>query len=412
MFPELRKPNMWICTALLIPFCKPVGIDYYPLLDKLFFLWKLAALVYLMLAVAQHILFDFKHWKTADDKRKLIGALGLGLFWLIYFVGCLTVGVNIVSVGTDALGCALLLVFITGQIRTGRGQKLLQAMAMLFSVYIVLYVLSVVLVRLGWIRFSDTESHTFYLFGYDNYSAFFLYPMLSVVLFYRHIRFGKIDAVGYGLTAMLVLCYLLTASMTAAGAGVLMVVLLLTRERWKRFYRIVDVKWILVAMTVFLVAICVFHVQNLLAFLLDAMQKGVTLNSRTFIWDCALDLIAEKPIFGYGTFTKQQIDSLVLFGTTHAHNLLLDLLLCAGALGTAGYILFLCLGVPARRLKEKVNTAACVLLIGLLIQLVLFTMDFYPNIYVFYCFMAVLYNSDLLLAPQKDGELPKMEENH
>jgi hypothetical protein len=75
-------------------------------------------------------------------------------------------------------------------------------------------------------------------------------------------------------------------------------------------------------------------------------------------------------------------------------------------------ILFLCLGVPARRLKEKVNTAACVLLIGLLIQLVLFTMDFYPNIYVFYCFMAVLYNSDLLLAPQKDGELPKMEENH
>jgi O-antigen ligase len=398
--------------ALLIPFCKPVGIDYFPLIDKLFFLWKLAALGYLVLAVAQHIRFDFKHWKTADDQRKLIGTLGLGLFWLIYFVGCLTVGVDIVSVGTDAVGCALLLVFITGQIRTGRGQKLLHAMAMLFGVYIVLYVLSVVLVRLGWMRFSDTEPHTVYLFGYDNYSAFFLYPMLSVVLFYRHIRFGKIDVVGYGLTAMLVLCYLLTASMTAAGAGVLMVVLLLTREHWKRFYWIMDVKWLLVAMTVFLVMICVFQVQNLLAFLLDAMQKGVTLNSRTHIWDQALKLIADKPIFGYGAFTKQQIDSLVLYGTTHAHNLLLDLLLRAGAVGTAGYLLFLCMAVPSRRLKDKVNTEGYILLIGLLIQLVLFTMDFYPNIYVFYCFMAVLYNSDLLLAPKKDGELPEMEENH
>jgi O-antigen ligase len=398
--------------ALLIPFCKPVGIDYFPLIDKLFFLWKLAALGYLVLAVAQHIRFDFKHWKTADDQRKLIGTLGLGLFWLIYFVGCLTVGVDIVSVGTDAVGCALLLVFITGQIRTGRGQKLLHAMAMLFGVYIVLYVLSVVLVRLGWMRFSDTEPHTVYQFGYDNYSAFFLYPMLSVVLFYRHIRFGKIDVVGYGLTAMLVLCYLLTASMTAAGAGVLMVVLLLTREHWKRFYWIMDVKWLLVAMTVFLVMICVFQVQNLLAFLLDAMQKGVTLNSRTHIWDQALKLIADKPIFGYGAFTKQQIDSLVLYGTTHAHNLLLDLLLRAGAVGTAGYLLFLCMAVPSRRLKDKVNTEGYILLIGLLIQLVLFTMDFYPNIYVFYCFMAVLYNSDLLLAPKKDGELPEMEENH
>jgi O-antigen ligase len=191
-----------------------------------------------------------------------------------------------------------------------------------------------------------------------------------------------------------------------------MVVLLLTREHWKRFYWIMDVKWLLVAMTVFLVMICVFQVQNLLAFLLDAMQKGVTLNSRTHIWDQALKLIADKPIFGYGAFTKQQIDSLVLYGTTHAHNLLLDLLLRAGAVGTAGYLLFLCMAVPSRRLKDKVNTEGYILLIGLLIQLVLFTMDFYPNIYVFYCFMAVLYNSDLLLAPKKDGELPEMEENH
>jgi hypothetical protein len=59
------------------------------------------------------------------------------------------------------------------------------------------------------------------------------------------------------------------------------------------------------------------------------------------------------------------------------------------------------MAVPSRRLKDKVNTEGYILLIGLLIQLVLFTMDFYPNIYVFYCFMAVLYNSDLLLAPKK-----------
>ena len=137
--------------------------------------------------------------------------------------------------------------------------------------------------------------------------------------------------------------------------------------------------------------ICGFQIQQMLAELLTSLSKGVTLNSRTYIWDHALYLIKERPFFGHGTFTDEQLyEQYVLYGTSHAHNLLLELLLCAGVVGTVGYLVFL-LGFASSKGKAGRNKASIVLIVGLLGQLLLFFMDYYPNITVFYVFMGVLY---------------------
>lgn len=385
MIPTLRRPNIALFIALLAPFCKPVGIDGFPLLNRLFQLWKLAALVYLAAALLTTIV-------SAKPRKKSAGLSGLCVFWLIYTLGCVRVGADVVTVATAAEASVFILLLIDFEVRIGNGMLLMRAMACLFTACICTHILSVLLVRADLLAFGDGTDKTYFLFGYDNYSAFFLYPMLSVILYYRNLRDGNIGLPGWGLMAAVVMTYMYTASMTAAGAGILMIGLFLIQRHWLTIRKVMEMKWLLLGTAVLLVLICVFQIQNVLASLLDSMSKGVTLNSRTIIWDKAIKLIIQRPVFGHGSFTPEQISEHILYGTTHAHNLLLEVLLRAGLVGAGGYVLFLCGFARLWKQRRLLRSKASVLVVGLVAYAVLSFMDFYPTIPVFYCFYGLLYN--------------------
>lgn len=384
MLPTLKRPSMLFFALLLAPFIKPVGLDAVPLLGKLYTLWKLAALAYLVLALIPKLFRPVPGRKTA-------GYFGLGLFWAIYLFGSLRSGANVVSVAVSGISGLLVLLLVDYETRIGNGMLLLRAMARLFTVGICAHILSVLLVRAGVIWMGFVGESPVYLFGMDNYSAFFLYPMLTLVLYNNTLRKGSFGVSGWLLLLGVTGIYVFTKSLTAAGAGALMLVIFLIKNRRKRLSSVWWVHWAIVLMAVLLVLICGFQVQQLLAELLTSLSKGVTLNSRTYIWDHALRLIKERPVLGYGTFTDEQLyEEYVLYGTSHAHNLLLELLLCAGIVGTVGYLVFL-LGFVSGKGKTGRKKASVVLMVGLLGQLLLFFMDYYPNITVFYVFMGVLY---------------------
>ncbi len=383
MVPTLQKPNMILFVLLLTPFCKPVSIDAIPFLNTFFTLWKLAAIAYLVLALLPKCF-------RAHPERKPVGFAALAVFWLIYVLGCIRARADVASTLTSALGCMLILLLIQYALRTGNGPILLRSMAWLFTACILAHIVSVLfnVVR------SNLSGSTVYLFGMDNYSAFFLYPMLCVVLFYHSLRYGRLQAHSWCLLLGLVAMYLLTSSMTAAGAGLLLIAFCLLQCGWDKLPKLRGVRWLIGVFTVLLVLICGFQVQNLLASLLDSMSKGVTLNSRTYIWADALELIRQRPIFGHGSFTQAQIDAYILYGTTHAHNLLLEILMRTGVTGAAAYLVFLCGFAPAGRSFRYDNPHRNILLCGLIAQLVLTFMDFYPTILVFYMFMGALYFSN------------------
>lgn len=390
--PLLNTPNTLFLILLLVPFCKPSSLEYYPWPNRLFQLWKIASLVYLACA----LLPPYLKQRPKDILKGLPkGILGLGVFWLVYLLGCLYSGAEIVSISTAAAGCGLLLLLIFYEVRLGNGMQLLRAMTWLFTACILCHVLSVFFVSWGWLRF-DPKNSGIYLYGYDNYSAFFLYPMLCVILFYSNLRYNRISLWCWGLLLTVAFINIYTKSVAAAGVGILLILLFLFKKYWPRLGKFLQARYTLIALAFFLVLICVFHVQNLLAFLLDKLGKGVTLNSRTIIWDHALRLFIKRPLLGYGAFTAQQIKNYILYGTTHAHNVLLELLIRTGLVGTVGYLRFLC-GF-AKKERALYDTKADVLLIGLIVQLVLSFMDFYPTILVFYCFMGCLYNADSLCA--------------
>ncbi len=386
MIPSLKRPNALLFILLLAPFIKPVGVDAFPLADKLFTLWKLGALVYLAVALLPKL-------AQPVPEKKPAGFLGLILFWTIYLIGCLRVGVDAGSVAMAAVSSLFVLLLVSYEVRVGNGMILLRSMAMLFTICIISHVASVFLVEAGILNLGEGKESPVYLFGMDNYSAFFLYPMLAVVLYYNCLHRGSFGLFGWLLLFSVVGVYLLTRSMTAAGAGLLMVLLFLPQRSWNRLPQIRGIRWMILLMVVLLVLICVFQIQQLLASMLDAMSKGVTLNSRTIIWDHVLRLIRQRPVFGYGSFTPEQIyEEYVMYGTTHAHNLLLELLLRTGIIGAAAYLWFLFGFAPFGK-KRPVPGAHGVLLVGLASQLVLFFMDYYPNITVFYIFMSILYCS-------------------
>lgn len=395
MVPTLKRPNTLLFFLLLMPFCKPVGVAYYPWLDKFFQIWKVFAILYLMVALVPKCF-------TARPRRKPLGLIGLGLFWTIYFLGCIRAEADIVSVGTAAVCAFLLILLVDYEIRIGNGEIMLRGMSSIFTLCILAHIISVFFVKAGALVFMEGNQETYFLFGYDNYSAFFLYPMLSIILYYRVLRDGRIGLWGWTLMMAVTLIYIYTASITAAGAGILMAAAFAVRQHWARFRKLLQPKWILLTMAVLLVLICVFEVQNLLASMLTAMEKGITLNSRTIIWDYTLRLIAQRPIFGHGSFTQAQINAFVLYGTTHAHNLILELLLRAGILGAGGYLLFLCGFIRPGKNRKLFQSHAAVLVISLIIQMVLAFMDFYPSILVFYCFMAILYHWEELEQKKTD----------
>lgn len=411
MVPTLQKPNTVLFVLLFMPFIKPVGLDSFGFINTLFVVWKLAVLVYLFLTLVPKC-FGAKLWKNN------LSMLGISVFWCIFLFNCLRSGTDVILIATAALSCILFLLLIAYELKKGNGVILLRAMARLFTVYIIAHILSVLLSIVGLLQLGDGSS-TVYLFGMDNYSAFFLYPMLIVVLFYCGLRYGRLTWRGWLLLLSVVFTYLLTASATAAGAGLLMLGLYLVQPLYRKLPQFFGVRWIVPTLIVFLILICGFQAQNLLASLLDSMSKGVTLNSRTIIWDLTLDLFVQKPLLGHGNLTQEQIDAYVLYGTTHAHNFLLELLLRTGIVGTVGYLMFLCGFIPfgIRRRNKAADKYRNILLVGLVSQLLVSFMDFYPTITVFYLFMGVLYFwksfakqfRPHLFAPQTNNTAPQEE---
>lgn len=387
MVPTLQKPNTFLFVFLFMPFIKPVSMETIPIANALFLIWKFAALVYLLFALVPKC-FGANLWKNR------LSFFGLLVFWVIYIFNCILARTEVVTITTAAFACIFLLLLIAYELRCGNGVILLRSLAQIFTVCIFLHMASVFLSVAGVLTLGIGDSAT-YLFGMDNYSAFFLYPMLAVILFYCSLRYGKLTWRGWGLLFAVTFTFLITASITAAGAGLLLLGFCAVQPLYRKLPKVVGIRWIIPTAIVFLILICGFQVQNLLASLLDSMSKGVTLNSRTIIWDMVLDLFRLNPVFGHGSLTQQQIDNYVLYGTTHAHNFLLELLLRTGVVGTVSYLLFLCgfASFGRKRRNPAADQHRNILLISLVCQLVLSFMDFYPTITIFYVFLGVLYFS-------------------
>lgn len=375
-----------ILTILLIPFFKPAGVVNYQIINFVFKFLKLNSLCwigYMMLTTGL-----LRHKIKMNS-----GIVGLVIFWIIYISNNIVNRVHDSDIINNALSSLFLIWLIIYESKKGNFKNILIALTGIFKTWIWIQFISVILTTNGVHLFGTLVGDYLYFLGTDNYSSFMLLPMLGIVLFSHQYCtcLEKISKKAYIYVILYTLINLYTKSYTAFISGSIVLTLFLIYNMKRNLLKIFSVKKLLCGILLFVLLVVVFDIPKYFSFILvDILHKGISLSTRTYIWDATLQHIKERPILGFGSTTAEQVKSFFFYGTTHAHNIFLDLMIRTGIIGTISYIIFMVWPISTvyrnKRWKELY-----ILLIFYAAQLVLSIMDFYVIIPYFYCFIAVLY---------------------
>ena len=392
-----RSKNVYlykiIFILILIPYFKPVGIATYPLLNKVFQCGKICTLFFSFLYIINNSKLKLK----LNNYFK--GICSLVLFEGIYIINTIIYKTSFSDVLNNAITNIFLLCFIYFALMGHDKKIFLDAVNILFSIELFLHIVSVVLAQIGYGIFDIGAVNEYtYLFGRDNYSAFAVLPMLGIVIYIDEIKMMSANKYlilvkDYALIIGLLFCYVWVKSATASVIFMLFFCAFLFKSICRKILAFFDIKKTIILIIIFLAAVIVFNAPTYLASFLsmafDKGIKGVTLNSRTIIWDMAIKLIKEKPFWGWGVLSDGQIVNYVLYGTEHAHNIVLELMLRTGIIGLGWYLLFL-FGA-CKNYKKIIKSNGLILIVTLQCFLLLSVMDTYLLMQQQYCLIGFIY---------------------
>ena len=388
MNTKIRK-SVLLYILFFIPFFKPVGLSVYAGINSIYLVWKLVSLCVGIFIILNESNGTFITYKKDTWFR------GLFLFFIIYFLNCFSVSRDLVTIVSNILVIFELIIILS--ITKGKSKKnMADALNFIFSILLFLQIISVFYIKAGHIVFEYIENDYTYLFGTDNYSAFATIPMLGAILFFDYKRknlFTKAKKVFlcFGLCAS----YVYTGAVTAAIISVVTVLAYIISKYNKFLLKFFTIKKVAVFCVLVLFLIMAFDIQNHMLWLLRLVgksAKATTLNSRTIIWEKAFNIIKQNIIFGIGELSAEQVEGYALYGMGHAHNLILDLLLKSGIVGTISYLYFY-LGFLSKYFRKALKSSGFILVITLIGYFVLSMMDDYPFMPYIYCCLGLLWGS-------------------
>ena len=99
------------------------------------------------------------------------------------------------------------------------------------------------------------------------------------------------------------------------------------------------------------------------------LNKDITLTNRTVLWNSCIELINQNKWLGYGYLTPDNYRELFnnIFYTS-PHNMILSVLITAGAVGTLCY--FLIIIDAMRKLYKKNNIVSTIIIMGIICKLI------------------------------------------
>lgn len=245
-------------------------------------------------------------------------------------------------------------------------------------------------------RDGRTISSNYFYFAEDNATFFLVWPVLILtwIFYFKYKRTGK----------MLVWSLLFTAITTAAyvymwsvnnmiGFFITIGIILLywrkskkekvTIKRRKHIISKFDIGWILAIIYNYLLVVEQIFLQYS-DFIVNKLNKGITLNGRTPIWERCLYYLQDQPLIGFGYEERSVTISKILFN--HAHNIMLEILYRGGFIGIILFVILLI--VLGRKIKNYQNNGI-VMMLGWCIVLFVFlaSIEFafyrYPYIVLF-----------------------------
>lgn len=211
--------------------------------------------------------------------------------------------------------------------------EVLWSLSLVTAVYMFLNFLTVLLFPKGlYSTYSLYENeYLCWLLGYKNPMSRFIILTLGVNLCNCFQSSQKLNWYQYLLAFIGILTVIQVDSATSLVAIVFMYVfvLLFGKIRLPRICNVFNV-FLLCGLLTFL--IYEFKIQELFSYLIvNLLHRNLSLTSRTYIWEKAMKLILERPIFGYGVLPAAR--SYELLKASHPHNFYLYQLYSGGIVG-------------------------------------------------------------------------------
>lgn len=104
----------------------------------------------------------------------------------------------------------------------------------------------------------------------------------------------------------------------------------------------------------------------ILAPIVTALGRDITLTGRTIIWDTVLKVVSQSPILGYGVHDGGQFDRMFSLQVLGTHNYLLNLLFWGGAIAVILFVLMLYFSCK-NGIKQRESWGVKCLTVGLIV---------------------------------------------
>lgn len=237
------------------------------------------------------------------------------------------------------------------------------------------------------------ETMTF--LGYDNYAAYILIPMLTVIWAIDALLFGTIPKLD-------ILCWvgLLTISIKTFSInlilGLLIFIFAFFFVKYFKFLRnlLTPINAIIIVVALW-IGIAVFRIHELMGGTLEALGKGSNFSFRTVIWSRVISIFPQIPIIGLGRQSAETFLNLIGLNpmyfseANHSHNFFLEILVDFGIVGLiafGGFVVNIIRG--KKRILKALSTR--ILMVGIFTYILMGLVDGYPFTTPFYLMMGMI----------------------
>lgn len=167
-----------------------------------------------------------------------------------------------------------------------------------------------------------------YFMGHDNGMIYNLIPFCSLAILYTYCKKGKIiSKISLYAIFLTFISELYVKSATGIVESFLLLILIFFIDN-KFLSKFINPKFIFLLFFILNYLVVILRIQNYFSwFFVDVLGKDLTFTGRTYLWDYAINMIKNNPIFGFGMGVQ-------VYGNGHSyphpHCLILDFIFKGG----------------------------------------------------------------------------------
>ena len=194
--------------------------------------------------------------------------------------------------------------------------------------------------------YFDKFDEVYWFLGYKTHRLAYYMPMMFFFAYTSYVRKKKIDIMSFVVCGLCIggaiFCDAGGAGLTlvfcTAGMVILNMINGILKDKTATLYKVLNHRVWIPVVCALTYAITFLNYESIITFISTHTNRSPTLSNRLVVWAHDVELVREKPIFGYGFLRAD--DYLQMINYANAHCMLMTILLIGGVVGVALFLLY------------------------------------------------------------------------